>query len=135
MNVFAWDPKYSVKITEIDSQHQHLFALFNQLYDAMQQGRAADVIDEVLEEVIDYAGYHFAHEEALFLHFDYPDLQAHQAEHEDLAQQARMLAEKLHDGQKDVSLATLKFMSDWLTDHILGSDMKYASFLIDKGVR
>jgi hemerythrin len=135
MNLFAWDPKYCLNIAEIDSQHEHLFALFNVLYDALQQGRAADVIGEVLEDVVDYAGYHFAHEEALFLHFGYPDQLAHQAEHEELAQQARLLSQKLHDGQKDVSLATLKFMSDWLTNHILGSDMKYASFLIEKGVR
>jgi hemerythrin len=135
MNLFVWDPKYSVGIEEIDSQHQHLFALFKELYDAMQQGRAPDVIDEVLESVVDYTGYHFAHEEALFLHFGYPGLQAHQAEHEQLAEQSRLLREKLHDGEKDVSLATFKFLSDWLADHILGSDMKYASFLIEKGMR
>ena len=29
MNLFAWDPKYCLNIQEIDSQHQHLFVLFN----------------------------------------------------------------------------------------------------------
>lgn len=135
MNLFAWDPQYSVGIEEIDSQHRHLFALFNELYEALQQGRGPAVIHKVLADVVEYTGYHFAHEEALFLHFDYPHTQAHLAEHETLTEQAKLLSERLQEGQKDVMLATLKFLSDWLTDHILGSDMRYASFLREKGMR
>ena len=135
MSLFVWDAKYSVNIVEIDRQHQKLFSLFNDLYEAMQEGHGNDVIGEVLTSVVDYTAYHFAHEEALFRQYGYPDEVAHRAEHAKLAEQAKVLVQKHQAGQSHVSMATLKFLCDWLNDHIMGSDRKYAPFLIDKGVR
>jgi methyl-accepting chemotaxis protein/hemerythrin len=135
MSLFVWDAKYSVNISEIDRQHQRLFALFNELYQAMQDGHGNEVIDKVLTSVLDYTVYHFAYEEKLFQQYGYPDEAAHRAEHARLAEQAKTLAQKLRAGQSHVTMATLKFLCDWLNNHILGSDKKFAPFLIGKGVR
>ncbi len=135
MNLFAWDAKYRLEIDEIDKQHQHLFGLFNQLYDAMQDGRANDVIDDVLTNVVDYTAYHFAHEEALFRRYGYPEEIAHRKEHQKLTEQAKALSRRLRAGHGDVSMATLKFMADWLSSHILREDKKFAPFLIERGLR
>ena len=135
MSFFVWDAKYCLNIEEIDRQHQHLFALFNMLYDAMQEGRASDVIQEVLDHVVDYTAYHFAHEELLFRQYRYPDEAAHRSEHEQLSRQAKELAQRLRVARGDVSMATLKFLCDWLNHHILGSDKKFAPYLIERGLR
>jgi hemerythrin len=135
MSLFVWDSKYSVNIREIDAQHQKLFDLFNELYDAMQEGRANEVIGKVLTGVLDYTAYHFAYEEKLFRQYGYADEAAHRAEHAKLTEQAKSLVQKLHAGQTHVTMATLKFLCDWLNNHILGSDKKFAPFLIGKGVR
>jgi hemerythrin len=136
MNVFAWDDaKYSIGIAEIDRQHRKLFDLFSQLYEAIQEGHAAEVIDGVLTKVVDYTAYHFAHEEKLLRLHGYADEQAHRAEHARLSEQAKALVERLKAGRDDVTLPTLKFLCDWLRQHILGSDRKFAPFLIAKGVR
>jgi hemerythrin len=134
MSLFVWDAKYTLNIAEIDRQHQKLFGLFNELYEAMQQGRGNDVIGEVLASVLLYTGYHFEYEEKLFRECGYPEEAAHRAEHAKLAEQARTLVQKLEAGKNDVTVATLKFLVDWLNDHILGSDRKYAPFLIARGL-
>jgi hemerythrin len=135
MSLFVWDSKYSVNIREIDQQHQKLFALFNQLYEAMQEGHGNDVVGKVLTGVLDYTAYHFAFEEKLFRQYGYADEAAHRAEHAKLTEQAKTLVQKLHAGQAHVTMATLKFLCDWLNNHILGSDKKFAPFLIGKGLR
>jgi hemerythrin len=135
MSLFVWDSKYSVNIREIDQQHQKLFALFNQLYEAMQEGYGNDVVGKVLTGVLDYTAYHFAFEEKLFRQYGYADEAAHRAEHAKLTEQAKTLVQKLHAGQAHVTMATLKFLCDWLNNHILGSDKKFAPFLIGKGLR
>src|SRR6185369_17449224 len=117
------------------AQHQNLFALFNELYDAMQKGYGNDVIGKVLAGVLDYTAYHFAYEEKLLGQYGYADEPAHRAEHAKLTQQAKTLVQKLDAGQSHVAMATLKFLCDWLNNHILVSDRKFAPFLIKKGVR
>jgi hemerythrin len=37
--------------------------------------------------------------------------------------------------QTDRSVATLNFLSGWLSEHILDSDRDYAQFLVGRGVR
>lgn len=134
MSAFVWEDKYSLHIAELDRQHQKLFALFNDLYDAMQQGHGSEVIDKVLTSVVDYTAYHFAFEEKLLREAGYREEAAHRAEHAKLAEQAKALAQKLHAGGADVTMATLKFLGDWLMRHILVQDKSFAPYLIARGV-
>lgn len=135
MSLFVWDAKYTLNIAELDRQHQRLFALFNDLYDALQDGRAHEVIDKVLTGVVDYTVYHFEAEEKLLRQHGYQEEAAHRAEHAKLAEQAKALVRQHRAGEAKVTLATLKFLCDWLNNHILGSDRKFAPYLIERGVR
>ena len=137
MSAFVWEDKYSLQIAEIDRQHQKLFGLFNELYDAMQQGHADEVIDKVLTSIIDYTAYHFTFEEKLLRDAGYKDDAAHRAEHGKLTDQAKALAQKLKERGSDtkVAIATLQFLGDWLARHILVSDKRFAPFLLARGVR
>jgi hemerythrin len=134
MSMFVWDPRYSVEIAELDRQHQKLFALLNELYDALQDGQGPEIAGKVLERVMDYTVYHFAQEEMMFDQHGYPDADAHRAEHAKLTAQAKELAQRLRSREAEVPVATLKFLCDWLSKHILGSDKKYAPFLQEKGI-
>src|SRR4051812_42361759 len=101
MSAFVWEEKYCLQIAELDRQHQKLFALFNQLFDAMQQGRGDEVVDKVLTSVVDYTAYHFSFEEKLLHEAGYEEEAAHRAEHARLAAQAKALAHKLQAGRDD----------------------------------
>ena len=135
MSFFVWEPRYNVDIDSIDRQHKRLFALFNELYEAIQKGDADEVIEEVLIRAADYATYHFETEEKLLARYGYYDEAAHRAEHVRFTEHVASMLEKVRLGNALVSLATLKLLSDWVNNHILGSDQKYAPFLLANGVR
>ncbi len=135
MSLFVWDAKYTLHIAELDRQHRKLFALFNDLYDAMQDGHGSELIDKVLTGVVDYTVYHFEAEERLLRQYGYQEEEAHRAEHAKLAAQAKDLVLRHRAGEAKVTMATLKFLCDWLNNHILGSDRKFAPFLIERGAR
>jgi hemerythrin len=134
MDLFVWDAKYTLGIAEVDRQHETLFALFNELNAAIRDGHGDHVAAKVLAKVLDYSVQHFAYEDKLFRQYGYPDQAVHRAEHGRLAEQTKALIGAVGAGQADVSIATLKFLGDWLGEHILDSDHEYARFLIARGV-
>lgn len=135
MTLFVWDTKYTLDIAEIDRQHQRLFALFNELYEAMQEGHGNDVVDKVLDRVLDYTAYHFATEEKLLREHGYPQEALHRAEHARLSDQVKLLLHKRRVGEGHVAMAALKLLCDWLNNHILKTDRQFAPFLRERGVR
>jgi len=134
MPLLLWSPKYSVNIREIDWQHQQLFAMLNELYDAMQAGSGKAILADVLDKLLNYTYYHFRSEEALFREYGYGNDASHRAEHAALTYRARRLRRRFDAGEIGVPAETLRFLADWLRSHIVGSDMRYAEFLNAKGV-
>lgn len=135
MPLITWDETYSVNIREIDDQHKKLFNLINILCDAMREGRDNDVLGRVLSELIDYTVYHFDTEERLFKKHGYPEYKHHKKEHDNLTRQAVELRDKFNsDGYGMLSLEVLIFLKDWMKNHVMVTDKKYASFLNGKGV-
>ena len=135
MPLLVWSPKYSVNIRAIDAQHQQLFGMLNELYDAIQTGTGRKVVGPVLDKLLEYAAYHFDTEETLLREHGYPEDAAHRAEHAALTYRTRELRRKAADGAAiGVTSETLRFLADWLNSHIVGTDMKYVEFLNGKGV-
>jgi hemerythrin len=134
LSLLVWDAKYMLGIAEVDRQHQKLFALVNELNAAIQDGQGDHVAAKVLVQVLDYTVHHFAYEDKLFRQYGYSDQAVHRAEHGRLADQTKALMRAVEARQTDVSVATLKFLSGWLSEHILDSDRDYAKFLIARGV-
>jgi len=129
MSLIKWNDRFSVDITEIDQQHQKLISLINQLYDAMREGKAREVLGPVLADLVKYTQYHFATEEELFRKYAYPDAEAHIELHTVLTAKARELHENLGRGNDKMNIEVMLFLSNWLNVHILEVDMKYAEYL------
>jgi hemerythrin-like metal-binding protein len=134
MAFFNWNAKYSVGIKEIDSHHMQLVEMLNHLYDAMLQGKGNQEIQQVIDDLINYTSFHFSYEEKLFKQYGYPDAAAHHNEHEALKAKVIEYKEKIQKGQAGTTIMVANFLKDWLTNHILGSDQKYAPFLKSKGL-
>jgi hemerythrin len=135
MELIQWNDKYSVNIAEVDEQHKKLIGLINRLADAMSVGKGPKVLGKVLTELIDYTVYHFSTEENLFRQHGYPGADQHKQEHADLTAEARKLLKEFDAGNWMLTIDTLKFLSNWLNNHILSEDKKFGPFLIEKGVR
>ncbi|MBI5055189.1 MAG: bacteriohemerythrin [Nitrospirae bacterium] len=134
MPFITWNEEYSVNIKEIDTQHQKLIELINNLFDKMRIGRGKDVIGIILNELVNYTVYHFLTEEKLFQEHGYPEYMQHKKLHSDLTKQVKELKDKFDHGDIIVTARTLNFLNKWLIDHIMGEDKKYAPFLNSKGV-
>lgn len=131
---FRWDPSYSVKIAELDRQHQRLFRTLGELDYALRTGRADSIIGEVVEKVIEYTISHFAAEEDLMQQHGFPGLAAHRHDHRMLAQKLAKFNLSNMAGRPDIPSAFLHFLQAWWRDHILTTDKEYSEFLNARGV-
>ncbi len=134
MAIIQWDASYSVNIDRIDRQHQKLITLINQLHDAMIANKAQAVMVRIVEDMVDYTQTHFSAEELYMEEFGYPELIAHRREHQLFIDKARDLRTRVQSSELIFSLEVIRFLRDWLTHHILETDMKYASFFAEKGI-
>jgi len=135
VNPIVWSDEFSVGIESIDEQHKKLIDMIKTLHDAIADGKASEVMDEIFNGLFDYANYHFSYEEELFDKYGYPDAENHKKEHTELKRQVAQHRARLATGDRFMGeVLLLKFMQDWLVNHIMKTDMKFAPFLILKGV-
>lgn len=139
MPKFTWTKEYSVGVEEIDEQHQHFFALANEIIALSEQ---ADVqIRELLFKVTNlssYAVYHLLTEENLFKRYNYPDATAHISAHNAYREKMKQFvaqAEKEGTDTKKLALEIAEFAGDWLMNHIIVMDKKYVDFMREVGIK
>jgi hemerythrin len=129
MGMFEWNDRYSVKVANIDGQHQNLFRIAEELHAAMLAGKAQASLVKIMDRLVQYVGVHFAFEERLMQQAHYPDFAAHQVLHADLTKQVLQFQEDLSKGKISLTVSLLHFLKKWLVNHIEGEDQKYAPFL------
>lgn len=129
-----WKPEYSVGHMEIDQQHKKLVGIINQLHDAMKAGGRPEELMRIMDELVSYTRYHFAHEEKLMEKAGYTDLAAHRRVHRAMVEQVEKLRQEAGSSRAGFSIKLMGFLKNWLTDHILGTDRKYAPALKSAGV-
>ena len=66
MERIEWQESFELGIPEIDVQHRMLFNIVRILLDSIEQSRADEVIEEILEELGRYTHYHAETEERHF---------------------------------------------------------------------
>ena len=130
MKTIVWDESLSVEVDEIDDDHRKLVDLFNMLSHSVEDEDAADYIDAVLEELISCTIWHFRHEERLMLKYKYEGFDEHKTEHNALIDSVKELQKKFHKANKLLTNEDIEYLEDWLTEHILGQDMKLGFYLM-----
>jgi hemerythrin len=129
MSLIKWSDNLSVQVEQMDQQHQQLFALINDLNDAMSKGKGKEVIGKIMDSILNDARIHFTDEENLLKQFNYPDAVHQKRMHDDFIKKADDIKKQLDSGKIDLSIEIVNFLSDWLKDHIQTEDKKYALFL------
>jgi len=127
----AWDPTLVVGVPEIDEQHQELFRRLDALVESIRGGRSRDEVGHTLAFLREYAGSHFAAEEALMVARSYPGLPDHRAEHEAFAAELVTLdAERQRDGATASLIIRVNTqLTGWLRSHIYRTDRALVTFL------
>lgn len=142
MPLINWNDSIALNIGEIDNQHKQLVDIINKMFDAINDARGNDVIDEILKKLIAYTNYHFVTEEKYFDQFKYQDSKIHKEQHRYLLEQINEFkktfdeGKRMRDGSDTVLTVDLwNFLKSWLINHIQISDRKYASLFKAKGVK
>lgn len=129
MHNITWDESLSVDVEEIDEDHRRLVDLYNLLSHAVAENDSSNYVDALLEELIACTVWHFRHEERLMIKFEYDGYDAHKTEHEELIDSARELQQKFHTANKQLTSDDVEYLSEWLTGHIVGQDMRLGFYL------
>lgn len=129
MSFFQWQDSMSVGIDQIDKQHMQLVSLIDELYNAMSKGQAKDELDRIFNELFDYTKTHFFSEEKLMFVHQYKDYENHKKEHEKFVEEIKEQKHMFDQGDHKIAIKVANFLKDWLTNHIMKSDQKYAPYL------
>ncbi|MCL4538230.1 MAG: bacteriohemerythrin [Bacteroidetes bacterium] len=135
MALLEWNQDYSVNVSQMDEQHRHLISMINRLYESISNGIGDEAVKPVLDELLDYTAYHFISEEKLLEKHGYYGLRQQKKEHETLTWRVLDLRSRYEAGDEVKPMEMLGFLTDWLKNHLLGSDKEYGAFLNSKGVR
>ncbi|MDW8131607.1 MAG: bacteriohemerythrin [Bryobacterales bacterium] len=132
--MLEWKPEYNLGIASIDAQHRKLFDYVNTLEDAMRKGEGRQVLDKILSSVAAYTREHFGNEEQLMKRTGYAELLPHKAAHDAFAKQVQEFQRKHQAGEVGITVELVASLGDWVRNHVLGMDRKYAPHLRAHGI-
>lgn len=125
--IFPWNRNFETGIDSIDQQHRTLVEILNRLARHSAASTSEPVCSQVLDELLDYAAFHFEEEERVW-HHAFPgsrQLQDHRASHQLFF--AKIRGFHSHEAPpEDILTALFKYLTRWLAFHILDSDRKMA---------
>ena len=125
----AWKEWYSVGNDELDHHHQTLFSMVNELYAAIQDNTAPEVVGGMLDRMFEYTEWHFACEEERMEQNQYPDIENHKAAHRRLIQDLNSLRLQSLGPDALTGSDMLRFLKRWWVDHIRGTDKEYSPYV------
>ncbi|WP_457756290.1 bacteriohemerythrin [Thermodesulfatator indicus] len=129
MEAILWKSCYCVGHCLIDRQHQELVHLVNFMIQKVSEQCPKPVIDAILIKLINYAERHFTDEEEVMRTINYPELEAHQKEHERLVMEVFNFKDAFDKG-KVTKFDLLEFLKDWLLDHVINEDLRLKKYFL-----
>jgi hemerythrin-like metal-binding protein len=126
--------RYILGFKIIDDQHAYFVGLLNELYDAINQIENNEKLGHILDELINYAGFHFATEEKYFDEFKYIEKNEHVRQHREITTKLGVLKDGFVGNEMIVAGELADLMEDWLVDHIAIYDKKYVDCFRSHGL-
>jgi hemerythrin len=133
-----WRESFSLNVKDIDDQHKKLFEIsskLNILAPVCSKINFEEEILKVINELKEYALYHFDYEEKLMQKTNFKGFDEHRLEHEDFVISVlKFEQENPNFNKPETVMNLLDFVTGWITAHILKTDMKYKDFFNGKGI-
>jgi hemerythrin len=129
-----WSQSLETGHKGVDDEHKELFILVDKMLDACTKGeytsdKRLNEVEAALGFLESYAIKHFANEERLMEQSKYPDKANHKTQHAGfLPVFAGLKKRALTENSLTVALEINKALVDWLIQHIMGSDRKFADY-------
>jgi hemerythrin len=135
MSQTVWTEGMSVGVKVLDEDHKKVFALIDELHEAIVAGHKKEVLEASIGRLMDYSLTHLAREEAFFDESGYPGAAAHRLQHQRMVLRVESLRARMETGPVSMlSLELRNFLQDWWQVHIMGSDQGYGASMKSKGI-
>ena len=124
-----WKESYTVGVADLDNDHKRLIELINRFQTAYKYHTGEEFELQALNELVDYTRYHFEREEKMMEEAGYPDLEEHKEIHRNMIVKVGRFQKEYQQTGHEALDGVASFLSEWLIDHINGTDKKYSPFL------
>jgi len=125
--MFTFTEDCRIGIEHIDREHEYLFSLLNESFELLKNEFIEDKygrINELIDQLHNYADTHFHHEEEYMESLNDPELEMQRRQHQAFIDKINVFSVANIDGDQDKVLSEiLEYMTRWLYRHILSSDM------------
>lgn len=122
--MIEWSEDMTTGIEEIDAQHKELISRFNQLDEALQEGRGREETGTILNFVQFYTDWHFGREERCMEDYGCPVAEANQHQHAWFLKEFQHLYDSYYetDTDPDIIKRTFESLETWIIEHITKTD-------------
>src|SRR5208283_5594670 len=129
-----WNDYYSVGVPSIDEQHREMFRQFNQVCDAVWDGKGRDAVKSFLLFLTDYTLKHFGNEENHMKKRGFPHYAAHKNAHDALVGDVTAFLQKYEQETlgSDAVIKVITDLGDWTRQHIRAMDQELGRFLQER---
>ncbi|KOR25193.1 bacteriohemerythrin [Clostridium sp. FAM 1755] len=129
--MFEMKDEYRLGVSNIDEEHEKLFEIGERAYTLLKDPYIIDKYDkivDVISELKDYTAYHFKNEEEYMQSINYKRLFTQKIEHEGFIKKLNELdLNKIDENQDEYIMDVLKFLNNWIINHIVEKDLLIVS--------
>lgn len=122
-----WDSKFEIGHERIDFEHNIFLGLIIEINREVNGNRDLHRIKRLLNEVTEYAKFHFVSEENIMEEIGYPEFEAHRILHKRLLATLSDIAYELSQEQIDY-FKLVDFLFEWFVGHTTNEDKKIAVY-------
>lgn len=132
-----WNDSFETGIREIDEQHRILVNTLNEANEKLAGDVSLDFVEQITQDLLSYALYHFETEEELMHEYGYADestedADTHLQQHRSFSGQVVKVRDNLRAGIPISREELITFLNNWLVNHILNTDKKLGAFIAAK---
>ncbi len=126
MSIVTWGKEFEIGVPEMDKQHKRWIEIINNFYDNLERTNVDNKLKEMINEVLDYTHYHFSEEEKLMTSIGYSELAGQKKMHDTITSRMNDYKKKIDNNEMLMSITVTNDLKDWLKNHIMVEDKKYA---------
>ena len=126
--MYEMKDEYLTGIEMIDNEHRVLFEIAEEIHQLCHNEYIPDKFDHItnlIQRLRDYTVMHFEHEEAYMENIQYKRMFTQRIQHDNFKRKLdTMDLEIIDDDQEQAIEDLLKFVTDWLVEHIMETDKR-----------
>jgi hemerythrin-like metal-binding protein len=128
-SLIEWKSDLSVDHDSIDTEHQALIKVINDLYRSVRSAADKLVIEETFNEMRRYTETHFANEERMMTEASYPELEKHRKQHHSFVRRLDEVFAEYQSGTDSAGVSLMSLLAAWWTAHINTTDKALGQYL------